>query len=90
MEDEIKKGILIRLNKIIKITTEAKEEFEDAKDDDYTRLHTDMCTACAHMDHVLASIHAHEHENKRKEDKKKDKISKRYKKKDKRKKDKCN
>ena len=91
MDDELKNSIILRLNKIIKITAEAKDEFIETADVEkaYIALHADMCNACAHLDHVLASVHAHTHEKQITaaiEKEKKEKKGKRYKKHDKRKK----
>jgi hypothetical protein len=90
MDDELKNGIILRLNKIINITAEAKDEFIETTDVEkaYSALHADMCNACAHMDHALASIHARMHEKQiteALEKEKKAKKGKRYKKDDRRK-----
>lgn len=89
MDNELKNSIILRLNKIIKITTDARDTFIEADETEevYTALHASVCNAGAHMDHALMHIHAHTHEKQIKEKiekEKKEKKAKKYKKRAKR------
>ena len=87
--NEVPDNIIVRLERIIKITTEARDKFLTDSDTEtaYTSVYASMCTASAHMDAICTSAHAHVHGKEEKAKKKEEKKGKKRKKHDKRKKD---
>jgi hypothetical protein len=90
MDDELKNVIVLRMDRFIEIMTDAKKKFSESteSEESYNTLHASVCNACAHMDHVLASVHAYTHRKQiteKLEKEKKEKKGKRFKKHDKRK-----
>jgi hypothetical protein len=79
--DELRKTMMVRLNKIIKVATEAKEVFDDIEDDDkaYIELNADLCNLSAHIDFMFSAIASRAHAKKHKEEKKAKKKDKKKK-----------